>query len=246
MAVPLDTAGRTATRLDGAVQRPHRVVAHFDTAHIHQEGGTALALNGLSARIVSEVVAFDGPVPWQVLGRELWPREDDDHLLRRKLDVSWDDDSAPALSEADEIEPETSTGGPFEVAELAAEAPRSDLRVVLLSGDVYLRVDDFASDSLVRRLNDRGLRVLVEPLGLLSEYLAEERLPGLLGLPVGRVHNGVVVISPWGCGPALVAESMLRHEVEIPLLFLYGDGSPLDTRRLDGFGLRLHRHLGRC
>ena len=55
------------------------------------------------------------------------------------------------------------------------------------------------------------------------------------------VCDGVVVVSPWGCGPALVAESMLRHEAEIPMLFLYGDGSPMDTRRLDGFSMRLHR-----
>ncbi len=85
VAVELESAGRTATRLDGAVQRTLRVVANFDTAHVFRE---ALALNGLSARIVSEVVAFDGPVPWKVLARELWSQEDDEHLLRRKLDVS--------------------------------------------------------------------------------------------------------------------------------------------------------------
>jgi len=200
-----------------------------------------------------------------------------------------------------------------EVAALAAAAPaRDDLRAVLVSGDVYLRVDEFASDGLIKRLNERGLRVLVEPIGLLSEYLVEERLPDLMGLPVGRVENaltkqlmrpvrrmlssrvrrhhpwlprdevgsmltqaqrllsrypkgeapmtiasvlhhwdeelcdGVVVVSPWGCGPALVAESLLRHEEQIPMLFIYGDGSPLDTRRLDGFGLRLHRQPARC
>ncbi len=190
---------------------------------------------------------------------------------------------------------------------LETRPERTELRTVLLSGDVYLRVDDFASDGLIARLNARRLRVLVEPIGLLSEYLAEERLPDLMGLPTTRVENaavkrlmrrvrahlsarvrrhhpwlpasdlapmltrgrkllarypkgeapmtigsvlrhwdegvcdGVVVVSPWGCGPAMVAESMLRHEAEIPLLFLYGDGSPMDTRRLDGFSMRLHR-----
>ncbi len=88
VAVELESAGHTATRLDGAVQRSLRVIANFDTAHVFREGSDPLALNGLSARIVSEVVAFDGPVPWTVLAKELWPQEDDVHLLRRKLDVS--------------------------------------------------------------------------------------------------------------------------------------------------------------
>mgnify|MGYP002632646829 CR=1 FL=1 len=88
VSLALETASHTATRLDGSVARPLRVVAHFDTAHIHLDGGGALALNGLAARIVSEVVAFDGPVPWEVLARELWPGEDDRNLLRRKLDVN--------------------------------------------------------------------------------------------------------------------------------------------------------------
>jgi len=198
-------------------------------------------------------------------------------------------------------------------AALAGRTPPDPaLRTVLLSGDIYLRVDDFASDSIITRLNQRGLRVLVEPLGLLSEYLAEERLSELMGLPTDRLENaamkrlmrrarrtlydrarrlhpwlpatdvrpmiersravldrhpmgeapmtigsvlhhweegdcdGVVVVSPWGCGPALIAESMLRHRAEIPTLFVYGDGSPMDTRRLNGFGLRLRRQPRRA
>jgi hypothetical protein len=50
-----------------------------------------------------------------------------------------------------------------------------------------------------------------------------------------------VVISPWSCGPALVSESLLRHRSEIPLLFLYHDGSPIDERRLNAFAFRLRR-----
>ena len=183
----------------------------------------------------------------------------------------------------------------------------TDLRTVLLSGDIYLRVDEAASDHLVRRLNERGLRVVVEPISLLSEYMAEERLGELMGLPKGLIDNaivktgmvairkaltrrvralhpwlpaasaravmdesaklldrypqgeapvtigsvmhshrgggvdGVVVVSPWGCGPALVAESLLRHQREVPLLVIYGDGSPLDERRLNAFAFRLRR-----
>ena len=88
VGLSLDTARDTMTRLDGSVARPLRVVAQFDTVHVHIEGGGALALSGLAARLISEVVAFDGPVAWEVLGGELWPDEDDPHLLRHKLDVT--------------------------------------------------------------------------------------------------------------------------------------------------------------
>lgn len=88
VGLSLDNAGRTVTRLEGGVSRPVRVVAQFDTVHIHCEGVGTIALSGLAARLVSEVVAFDGPVSWEVLARELWPDEDDIHLLRHKLDVT--------------------------------------------------------------------------------------------------------------------------------------------------------------
>lgn len=88
VGLSLDSTRGTVTRLDGSVARPVRVVAQFDTVHIYVEGGAALALSGLAARLISEVVAFDGPVAWEVLGRELWSDEDDVHLLRHKLDVT--------------------------------------------------------------------------------------------------------------------------------------------------------------
>jgi len=88
VATALAAAGQAATRLDGGVHRVLRVVAHFNTAHIHPEGAPPLALSGLSARLLSEIVTFDGPVPWTVLARELWPAEDDPLTLRRKLDIN--------------------------------------------------------------------------------------------------------------------------------------------------------------
>ncbi len=181
------------------------------------------------------------------------------------------------------------------------------LGTVLLSGDIYVRIDGFSNGGLVERLNERGLKVLAEPSWTLSEYMAEERLPELLGLPTGffrnavtkaamktirqklyararRLHpwlsnvesseilaaadpllhrhpqgeapvtlgsvlhawknqacDGVVVASPWGYAPALVTESLLRSQRDIPMLFLYADGSPMDTRRLDAFAFKLHR-----
>jgi activator of 2-hydroxyglutaryl-CoA dehydratase/predicted nucleotide-binding protein (sugar kinase/HSP70/actin superfamily) len=193
-------------------------------------------------------------------------------------------------------------------AALAASGPPSaDLPRVLVAGDVYLRADEFASDGLLRRLNARGLRVLVDPVCSIVEYLAAERSSELLGLPVDRATNaaarvllavvrrrlygvaqrhhawlpapepratraasieamgrnpvgeapmtigtvlhswrqrqvdGVVVVGPWGCGPSLVTESLLRQRTDIPSLFVYRDGTPSDERKLDGFAFRLRR-----
>lgn len=53
--------------------------------------------------------------------------------------------------------------------------------------------------------------------------------------------DGAVLVSPWGCGPALVSESILRHQADIPMLFVYNDGSPVDERRLNAFAFRLRR-----
>ena len=53
--------------------------------------------------------------------------------------------------------------------------------------------------------------------------------------------DGVVVASPWGCGPALIAESLLRHRRDIPMMFVYADGSPIDQRKLNAFAFRLRR-----
>jgi activator of 2-hydroxyglutaryl-CoA dehydratase/predicted nucleotide-binding protein (sugar kinase/HSP70/actin superfamily) len=196
-------------------------------------------------------------------------------------------------------------------ADLAAASPPNGHRTVLLSGDIYLRVDEFASDSLVRRLNARGMQVVVEPTSVLAEYMAFERMGDLFGLTTARVDNavlkramkllrrhlynrarvlhpwlptydiapilragarlldryprgeapvtigsvlhhweqgfcdGVVVVSPWGCAPALVSESLLRHQRDIPLLFVYGDGSPIDDRRLNAFAFGLRRRAPR-
>ncbi len=192
-------------------------------------------------------------------------------------------------------------------AAVAGERDAARLRTVLLSGDIYVRIDSFSNSDLVPRLNERGLKVLVEPTWMLSEYMAEEQLAELLGLPTGFFRNavtktvmktirrklyaraqklhpwlatfgdeeplaegsallrrhpqgeapvtlgsvlsawkrgacdGVVVASPWGCAPALVSESLLRSRRDIPLLFLYADGSPLDARRLDSFAFKLRR-----
>jgi activator of 2-hydroxyglutaryl-CoA dehydratase/predicted nucleotide-binding protein (sugar kinase/HSP70/actin superfamily) len=57
--------------------------------------------------------------------------------------------------------------------------------------------------------------------------------------------DGVVVVSPRGCGPALVSEAQLRRGAGFPLLFVYNDGDPIDEARLAGFAWRLRARQAR-
>lgn len=88
VAIDLAAVGRNATRMLGGVQDSLAIVAQYDSVHLSRAGQPPVALSGLGARLVSELVAFDGPVDWQVLAKEIWPDEDDSHLLRRRLDVN--------------------------------------------------------------------------------------------------------------------------------------------------------------
>lgn len=93
--MPLSTAGQSPTHMAGQVQAPLRLVAQFDTVQIHQAGQPVFVLNGIGARIVSELVAFDGPASWDVVAGQIWPDSDPGDLrarwdtalsrLRRKL-----------------------------------------------------------------------------------------------------------------------------------------------------------------
>jgi hypothetical protein len=179
---------------------------------------------------------------------------------------------------------------------------------VLLTGDVYMRIDEVGNGGLINKLSELGVHVIVEPYLLYPEYRGHEEtidqrnrlsplVPGmlfarwamsavrrdlyrrvqrwhpwlpmpdvarvvetsrrvitrdpigeapltigsaLLGWEEGRC-DGIVVAAPWSCAPGLVAESLLRHERQLPLLFLYCDGTPLDERRLGRFVFRLRR-----
>jgi len=88
ISVALSRAAQAATVLGGGVDRPLSITARYDTVHIHQEGQPHLVLNGISARILSELVAIAAPVDWELLAREVWRDEDERNFLRRKWDVS--------------------------------------------------------------------------------------------------------------------------------------------------------------
>jgi len=54
-----------------------------------------------------------------------------------------------------------------------------------------------------------------------------------------RPIDGVVSVAPRGCGPALIAEALLRRRTDIPVLYVYNDGDPIEQERLAGFAWRL-------
>lgn len=88
VAVAVEQAAQVATRLDGAVPSALRIVTRFQTAHIYATGQPVVALDGIPARILSELVAFAGPVSWEVIAGEIWKEDPDRGSLRRRWDVS--------------------------------------------------------------------------------------------------------------------------------------------------------------
>jgi hypothetical protein len=88
VAVELDRAGHNRTQLTGAVHSPLQLVANYDTVHIHRHGQVPVALTGIPARVVSELVACGAPVAWDAVARQIWSKVGDDHALRRKWDVN--------------------------------------------------------------------------------------------------------------------------------------------------------------
>ena len=87
VAIPLSAAGPSDTRRAGDLDAPLRVVANFDSVHVHRGDRVAASLSGKQARLVSELVAFGGPIAWGTLAAELWPEEPDPAVLRARLDV---------------------------------------------------------------------------------------------------------------------------------------------------------------
>lgn len=86
-AIDLDDAGHDST-LVGGLDAPIRLVAHYDGVEIHRANRPVVTLGGIGARLISELVAFGGPVAWDVLARELWRDEADPAELRHRWDVA--------------------------------------------------------------------------------------------------------------------------------------------------------------
>lgn len=88
VAVPLERSGPGQTVVPGSSAAPLVLVARFDTVHLFSEGAMRAILDGIPARIVSELVALGGPVRWQLLAEEVWGKDLDATTLRNRLDVA--------------------------------------------------------------------------------------------------------------------------------------------------------------
>ncbi len=83
---------------------------------------------------------------------------------------------------------------------------------------------------------------------LTSGYPFGETIPTIGGALLAwreQPMDGIVVVAPRGCGPALIAEAQLRRENGLPVIFVYTDGDPIDEGRLAGFAWRLRRRPAR-
>ena len=70
--IPLGAFGADSTISPGRISPPLRMVARYDSVHLHPVGGTSLVLSGQSARILSELVLMDRLAPWEAVAGEIW------------------------------------------------------------------------------------------------------------------------------------------------------------------------------
>lgn len=87
LTASLERAVQSPTRAAGGHSQPLRVIARFDTVHIQRGAELLLVLDGLAARLVSELVTAQVPIDWDTLAGGLWRDSSDRNVLRRRWDV---------------------------------------------------------------------------------------------------------------------------------------------------------------
>jgi predicted nucleotide-binding protein (sugar kinase/HSP70/actin superfamily) len=121
--------------------------------------------------ILNQLVAYHRPLessPGEV--DRLYDRfcDETEELLARPSHHT--DEGVPVL----EALPDLARRAAESFAAIANRAPADPTRrTVYLAGDFYIKADPVANDSLIRRLNDRGLQLVVEPVAAMMEYTAE-------------------------------------------------------------------------
>ena len=86
--VPLGQAGSPATLAGGGAVESIRIVAFYDTVQLHRSGRAVVTVGGTGARILSELIACQGPTGWEILARAVWPDSPDVAALRHRWDVA--------------------------------------------------------------------------------------------------------------------------------------------------------------
>jgi len=79
----------TVTTSGGLMDEPLRMIAWYDSVEIHLNGqADIVVIAGIGARILSELIAFEGPVEWQLLANEVWGDAGDLGELRHRWDAA--------------------------------------------------------------------------------------------------------------------------------------------------------------
>jgi hypothetical protein len=83
--VPLNDTSETWTAACGRRSSSMVLRAYYSSVHVQHTDGTAV-LTGKPANLVSELVRFGKPVPWDILSREVWGADGERALLRKSFD----------------------------------------------------------------------------------------------------------------------------------------------------------------
>ena len=89
VATALDSASHVPTQESSEVGAPLHLILNYDTVHIIA-GPHRLTLDGIAARILSELAAVRVPIAWQEVAREIWGKGEDvaEEILRERWDSS--------------------------------------------------------------------------------------------------------------------------------------------------------------
>lgn len=87
-AVAISPSGEVTHTDPSNIDAQLHLVLRYDSVHIHRKGAPTLTLDGIVARVVSDLGTAGVPISWQVLAAELWPAESDPIALRRNWDAN--------------------------------------------------------------------------------------------------------------------------------------------------------------
>ncbi|TVQ93240.1 MAG: FHA domain-containing protein [Deltaproteobacteria bacterium] len=86
-AVPISLRAASVPRTRQDLAPPLHLSACVNTVQISVDREAPVVIGGLPGRLLAELIAFEGPVSWDVVAGELWS-ERDPGLLRRRWDVT--------------------------------------------------------------------------------------------------------------------------------------------------------------
>lgn len=83
--VPLSSSSQNATRVEGGLERPLRLVSWYESVEIVRAGEPTITIGGMPGRLLGELISIGGSAPWDAVARELWPKLPEENLRK-----SWD------------------------------------------------------------------------------------------------------------------------------------------------------------